>query len=251
MTIRQIKLGFCELFPFFMDPSWHSQIMRKVVFASLVLFCLPLVAEAQQGKLYRWVDENGQVHFSDSVPPQYSEQPKQRVDEHGIARENIAGKKTPEQIAAEKREAKLAQQRELQKRADRALLVTYQTVEEIQMHRDRRLELFQASVRVTELYLTNQRRQLDSMHRERLQYKPYSSDPGAPTVPPKLIREIQEAEALIDRHQDNLQHYKEEDERIRQQFEGDIIRFKKLKGIKGDNLSTMTAAQSAAQTVPE
>lgn len=225
--------------------------MRNTLFLIAVACFLPLLAWGQGGSLYRWVDENGQVHYSDSVPPQYSEQPKQRVDEHGIARQHIAGKKTAEEIEAEKRAAELAQQLELKKRADQALLVTYQTVEEIEMHRDRRLELFQASVRVTELYLTNQRRQLDSMHRERVQYKPYSSDPDAPMVPSKLVREIKETEALIDRHQNNLQHYKEEDERIRRQFETDIIRFKELKGIKSGDLSTMTAAQNENQAVPE
>ena len=46
-------------------------------------------------------------------------------------------------------------QKELQMRADRALLATYQNVDEIVMHRDRRVELFQAQSRVTELYLRN------------------------------------------------------------------------------------------------
>ena len=54
----------------------------------------------------------------------------------------------------------------LQKRQDQALLATYLSVDEIIMHRDRRVELFQAQSRVTELYLRNLQRRLDNLRSE-------------------------------------------------------------------------------------
>jgi len=32
---------------------------------------------AEHDRVYRWVDEDGQVHYGDSIPPEYSDLPKQ------------------------------------------------------------------------------------------------------------------------------------------------------------------------------
>ena len=151
--------------------------MRLKLFAFALFLLPPLVAGAQQSKLYRWVDADGVVHYGDKVPAEYSELPKQVVNDHGVAVEQLAGKKTEEEIEADRVAAELEMQKELQRRADQTLMVTYQTVDEIEMHRDRRVELFQAQSRVTELYLSNQRRALDMMQREASRFKPYNADP--------------------------------------------------------------------------
>jgi hypothetical protein len=56
-----------------------------------------------------------------------------------------------------------------------------------------------------------------------------------------LVQEIQETENTIDRHKSNLQKYQLDERTIIERFEGDINRFKNLKGI----------TMSAAQTLPE
>jgi len=143
----------------------------------------------------------------------------------------IAGKKTAEEIAAEEREKELAVERELQRRADQALLATYVNVEEIVMHRDRRVELFQAQARVTELYLRNTLRRLKSLEKDARRYKPYSSDPNAPIIEDALLDDIRETKSAIERQEGNLQQYRSSQEQIIARFEGDIVRFKNLKGI--------------------
>jgi hypothetical protein len=205
--------------------------MRLKLFAFALFLLPPLVAGAQQSKLYRWVDADGVVHYGDKVPAEYSELPKQVVNDHGVAVEQLAGKKTEEEIEADRVAAELEMQKELQRRADQTLMVTYQTVDEIEMHRDRRVELFQAQSRVTELYLSNQRRALDMMQREAARFKPYSADPNAPMVDPDLVKEINETKSTIARHEDNLLNYRAEERQIIARFEGDINRFKVLKGI--------------------
>ena len=104
-------------------------------------------------RVYKWVDEEGQVHYGDSIPPEYSDLPKQVLNEHAVTVDHLEGRKTAEQLAAEQKARDLAMQKELQLRADKALLATYLTVEEIVMHRDRRIELFQAQSRVTRMTL--------------------------------------------------------------------------------------------------
>ena len=94
--------------------------MRKIKFTALLTILLPLVAGAQEAKVYRWVDENGVVHFGDSIPAKYAELPKQVLNDHGVAVEELEGKKTPEQIEAERIEKERLMAIELRKRADQA-----------------------------------------------------------------------------------------------------------------------------------
>jgi hypothetical protein len=186
---------------------------------------------AEHDRVYRWVDEDGQVHYGDSIPPEYSDLPKQVLNEHAVTVQHLEGRKTEEQLVAEAKARELEMQKELQLRADKALLATYLSVEEIVMHRDRRIELFQAQARVTELYLRNLERRLAKLKREAARYRPYSEDPDAPLINEDLVADINETQSTIARHQKNLLKFQEDEQQIVARFEGDINRFKALKGL--------------------
>ncbi len=206
--------------------------MRLQAFSILLIIVLPIAALGQaQQRVYRWVDEEGVVHFGDSIPAQYAELPKQVLNERGVTVDHLQGKKTPEEIEAERLARELEAEQELQRRADQALLATYLTVDEILMHRDRRVELFQAQSRVTELYLRNLQRRLDSLERDAAAFKPYSSDPEAPLIDPDLAEDLRTTRETIARHQNNLQKFRTDEQQIIARFDGDIDRFKVLKGI--------------------
>jgi len=213
--------------------------MRLKVISIILCLLVPLAAGAQQRPTFSWTDDEGVKHYGDKIPAEYADKPKQVVNEHGVTVGVIAGKKTDEQIEAERAAKELQVQKELQRRADQALLATYVNITEIEMHRDRRVELFQAQARVTELYLRNLHRRLSQLKGEAGRFKPYSSDPDATVIDPDLVDEIQETEGTITRHKGNLQKYRAEEERIIERFEGDIQRFMILKGL------------THAQTVPE
>lgn len=206
--------------------------MKPYLIFSAVLLSLSLsaVAESPQ-KLYRWVDGEGVVHFGDSVPAEYAEIEKQVLNEHGVTVDILRGKKTDEEIAEEKRQEEIQLALELQRRADQALLATYLSVDEIEMHRDRRIELFQAQTRVTELYLRNQRRRLESLQKEASSFRPYSSDPDAPLIERDLADDIAETKDVIGRHEINLERFQDDEANIIARFDGDIARFRLLKGL--------------------
>ncbi len=213
--------------------------MRNViVIAALVVLASTAQAREEQ-KVYKWTDEDGNVFYGDSIPAEYADRPKERLNEHAVTVEELAGKKTAEQIEQERLENERRVAQELQMRADRALLATYLSVEEIEMHRDRRVELFQAQSRVTELYLRNLERRLDSLRNEASRFRPYSEDPNAPLIDDSLAEDLRETKATIDRHRRNLQKYENDERRIIERFDGDIARFKRLKGIdqKGGSAS--------------
>ncbi len=186
-------------------------------------------------RVYSWVDEDGVRHYGDSIPAEYAELDKQVLNEHAIPVGAIEGRKSEEELEAERREQELREAREAQLREDRALLATYLTREEIILHRDRRIELFQAQARVTELFLKNLERELAKLMTEAGRYQPYSEDPDAPMVDPDLVDDIKVTRSTIERHEANLDKYKEDEIAIMEKFDRDLKRFDELKGLTANN----------------
>jgi len=208
--------------------------MRIPVIAIALCFLVPLCADAQQTRTYSWEDPDdgdGVKSYGDSIPAKYAELEKRVLNEHGVVVETLEGKKTPEQIEAERVANAIKLAALLRQRADQALLATYIDVDEIELHRDRRVELFQAQARVTQLYLRNLRRRLTDLEREATRFKPYSLNPSAAMVDPGLVRDIESTKETIGRHEINLSKYETDEQNIIERFGGDIDRFMVLKGI--------------------
>ena len=148
--------------------------MKNFLATIAVLIILPLAASASENtqKLYRWVDSDGIVHYGDSIPAEFTDLERQVVNNYGITVGVMRAKRTEEEIAEDKRQDDLRLKRALQRRQDQALLATYLTVDEILLHRDRRVELFQAQARVTALYLSNPLHHLASSRAEASNYQP-------------------------------------------------------------------------------
>ncbi len=202
----------------------------QILAIGLLTISVSAVAQQSDGTIYSWVDEDGVTHYDDSIPAEYSELDRQIVNEHGVTLQELEGRKTEEELAAEREAEEIRLAQELQLRKDQALLATYLSVEEIEMHRDRRIELFQAQTRVTELYLRNLERELEKLERQASRYQPYSSDPDAEMIDQSLVDAIAETRETIERHENNLMRFEEDEASMIDRFEGDIQRFRNLTG---------------------
>jgi len=222
--------------------------MRKLIVITALVVLSSTAAAREEQKLYKWTDADGNVYYSDSIPAEFAERPKEVLNDQGVAVQELEGKKTAEQLEQEKRENEVRVAQELQQRADQALLATYLSVEEIVMHRDRRVELFQAQSRVTELYLKNLGRRLESIRNEASRYQPYSDDPKAPMIPAELAKDLQETKDTIARHENNLKKYEHNEREIIERFDRDIARFKILKGIVEEDHETKVANRPPSVT---
>ena len=205
--------------------------MRKLFTISLLLAFGANASAGEEKRLYSWTDEDGNVHYSDKVPAEAAEQNKTVLNDQGVAVGEIEGKKTAEQLEQERIAKEQAVAQRLQQRADTALIATYLSVEELEMHRDRRVELFQAQARVTELYLKNLHRRLDSLRKEASKFQPYNEDTSAPMIAPDLADDLQKTKETIARHIRNLQKYESDEREIIERFNNDIARFKTLKDL--------------------
>lgn len=206
--------------------------MRKLIITSILALVASSPAVAEETRIFKWTDKDGNVIYGDSIPAEYAERPKEVLNDQGVAVANLEGKKTVEQLEAERLATERREAQEMQLRADQALLATYLSVDEILMHRDRRVELFQAQSRVTELYLNNLERRMEKLRLEASRYRPYSEDTDAPMIDTDLADDLQKTRDTIKRHERNLEKYQADEQQIIARFDGDIERFKILKGIE-------------------
>ncbi|MCC7490030.1 MAG: DUF4124 domain-containing protein [Gammaproteobacteria bacterium] len=188
---------------------------------------------ASEAKTYRWVDKDGVVHFGDSVPPEYASSQKQVLNDYGVPVATESGLKTAEQVAAEKAAAKKAaeerQKAILASRRDQVLLDTYLSVDEIEALRDRRIELIDTQIKVTENYLQGLRDILQKLQAEAAGFKPYSPDPQAPPIDQRLAKELSNTMDSIMLYEKNLADTRNRKADVLGQFTADITRFKELK----------------------
>ncbi|MCC5861010.1 MAG: DUF4124 domain-containing protein [Gammaproteobacteria bacterium] len=177
---------------------------------------------------YRWVDDQGVVHYGDRIPPEYADQRSDVLNRHGVAVGSREGVRTAEAREAEAREAEARAERNAQQRRDRVLLDTYLSVEEIRMLRDRRLEMLQAQLDVTASTLERLYQQLHDLEMIAAEYRPYNDDPEAERIPEDLARDLAAVQGSVLDYERTLDQGREEQLRLMDRFEADILRFEEL-----------------------
>jgi len=79
--------------------AWSAKVLLSAVLLALLAGAAGAQSDKQK-KLYRWVDKNGQVHYGDSVPAEYSEQDRDLLNKQGVKVGREEGIITPEEAAA-------------------------------------------------------------------------------------------------------------------------------------------------------
>lgn len=211
--------------------SWS----HRLGLAALLLALCAGAAEAQTAKektkLYRWVDKDGQVHYSDSVPPEHAEQDRDILNRQGVPVAREQGLVTAEEAAAQAAAAQAAKDEQKRKLRDRVLLQTYQSVREIEVLRDNRLELVDAQLTIQEQSLANLRAQRAHIQKHAARYAPLNQDPKAQPLPEEVATDLERATSDIATQEANLLKRREERENIRLTFEADIKRYRELRAV--------------------
>jgi hypothetical protein len=179
-------------------------------------------------KFYKWVDDQGVVHYGDHIPPEYAGKEQRVVNSQGVETQRIDAQKTAEQAAAAEQKRQDAEQRESR---DRNLLNTYGSVAEIERLRDQRLELLSDQIKVTGQFLEILDGRLKNLRAASMRFKPYSNDPKAPPMSDQVAEDLVRVDNDLHTQEDNLREKRDEDAHMRTQFESDISRFKELKGL--------------------
>jgi hypothetical protein len=181
---------------------------------------------SQKGIAYRWVDEQGVVHYGDHIPPQYASQDRTILNSQGVEVGHLDAQKTPQEeaVAARAREALMKQ-----KQHDAFLVSTYTSVKDIEALRDARLDQMKGQRAAAEQYVESLRARLTSLQSRALAYRPYSKD--ARRMPDDLAENLVRTVNELRVQSSSLAAKSAEEAALRSQFQDDIERYRELHAI--------------------
>ncbi len=192
-----------------------------------VLLLASLCHPVEAAKLYRWVDEDGKVHYSDQVPPEHARQARQELNEQGIAVDSVDSAPTPEQMKAARAkaqaEAEARRQEEAQRRRDQILLNSYTGVADIERSRESEISALQRTVDMTRAAQESQRRQL-----AKLVSRAADMERAGNRVPEDLVSDMAKVRGNIQDRSDYIEEKRAEQAQVFAEYEQDIARYREL-----------------------
>jgi uncharacterized coiled-coil protein SlyX len=211
-----------------------------IVLSGLVLASAALAqATGEKGKqTYKWTDENGVVHYGDSVPAEYSQREQRLLNSQGLELQKRQAEMSPKEAA----EYAAKQKSEAQRRQhDMFLISTYPSVKEIENVRDVRLDQINAQVTAAEAYIASLTTRVDGLKQRALAFAPYNTKPGARRMPDNLVEETVRAMSELRTQNAALATKRAEHQGVVAQFDADIKRFKELRTSAAARLNQATS----------
>jgi len=186
---------------------------------------------ASAAKLYRWVDENGEVHYTDTLPPEQAGQAHQQLNTQGITVKSVDKAKSREQLAAEKqaqeeaarRAADAERARRLQAERDRTLLHTYVNEQDIIESRDRNIATIEGTINLSNNNLEKLRAQAESLRNDLAQAQPGSE------AAIKVESALRQTEDQIRDFENFIGKKRAEQNSLQQKFDENLRRFRELR----------------------
>ena len=221
---------------------------RHATIAAMILGLLaaafsPTGAEAQDQKVYRWVDEDGNVHYTESLPPDHKDSGHDVLNDRGIVLDEDM-KLTPEreeetrseeQIKAEEagelprdssglpRPKPLYTEQEKQQRMDNFLMLRYESEQEIvdamnveikQLNYDRRL-------------LEGSRESMNDAYRGQIRVAADKQRAGVP-IQGDVSAEIADLQSKLETNARSIAKLDQREQQLRQKFQEELDRYRFL-----------------------
>ncbi len=119
---------------------------------------LLLMAVTAEAKLYKWVDEDGKVHYSDKVPPDQIKNAREELNQHGVVKDKVDRALTDEERAAradelrKKRELAALKQQEAEALAKEKnkILMSYSSADQIKRLKSERVSALKRNIQTAE-----------------------------------------------------------------------------------------------------
>ncbi|MCP1673118.1 hypothetical protein J2T57_000210 [Natronocella acetinitrilica] len=202
---------------------------------ALLLVCLIVLmgpVQSAEAQLYRWVDDDGNVHYTDRLPPERARDGRRVYSPSGIAQEDIDAAPTEEQRQAlieerrrqEEQAAAERQAREEQAAFDRFLLRTYSSSDHILRVQESRLETLDRSRTLIETRLERDHGELEQLRGRAAE----AERGGSAEDLDGLYARIQRVESRIRDRQRELDNMDDEEDRLMTEFGRHLDRYQEL-----------------------
>ncbi|MEO6073248.1 MAG: DUF4124 domain-containing protein [Burkholderiales bacterium] len=217
-----------------MASNSHDMVIRRLSVVCALL--MPFAMQAMAAGTYKWVDEKGVTHYSDTLPPQYSKQANTQIDKRGVVTKKTDRALTPTEIEAREQE-KWRQKEEAakakeQKRQDDLLLATFAIEGEIDLARDRSLEPYDGKIylardriKYLQQYIADQNKELE-FHVAAGKSQKKKRAPGAPNA---LTRDIAASEKEIAELEVSINLLEKDKTKVVYKYSEDKRRFRDVK----------------------
>ena len=166
--------------------------------------------EAGKAKIMKWVDEHGVTHYGDTVPPQYAGK-QSSINARGLPQND------PVTDTSSSKESE-------QSRRDRTLQAVYSSDQEIDLARERNMQMDQVMLESLEQHKINVTSRLQELGQAQSSY----TKRGKP-VPEEIKADHKTATLHLDRINEQIAERKQHMDATRQRFENDKKRFIELK----------------------
>ena len=201
---------------------------RNIVNNTAYKFLLPLLLAAAalpvQAKMYKWTDAQGNVHYTDTLPPSAASQGSAELSKSGnVIKKTESAEERQKRLAAEAEAAERKKAADEQARKDRALLATYTSEKEIDLARDRALEQRSLVIKSAEARL----KQLEPGAKE-LEGKVAAAAKKGKPAPAHIQQQYDAKRAEVEEAQRTIKTNQEAMVAVRARYETEKLRFREL-----------------------
>jgi hypothetical protein len=199
----------------------------------LLLPALLCSTNAFAERTFKWIDNEGQVHYGNRVPPEYAKQERKVINERGRTIMVYEALKTPEQRKEEKRlaeiEAKNKALAEKQAIHDRSLLATYSSEQDMMLAKNGKVAAVDALLQLTNSRVESMKERLLVLTEEAATYE----RSGKP-LPASLESQINNLRVQITTNEEFIKEKEGERRTIVAKFDDDIKRYIELTAANPD-----------------
>ncbi len=206
----------------------------------MILLVVTLIFSASnvlaKKKMYKWVDENGKVSYSDTVQPEQIKKAHEELNEQGVVIQKVGNARTDEEFYQEKlKELRKKKELEKQKRLEQKrqnIIKAYTNEKEITRLNDERLASLERNIELAEQSLTFQR-----ASKEELMSRAADSERNGQVVSKALKSRIAIIEDKINYQLKFIEVKKKEINRVQLKFEQDLKTYREAKSAQNNEVS--------------
>jgi hypothetical protein len=197
-------------------------------YAVSLLIVISATAMPVQAKLYKWIDDNGQVHYSDTVPAQYLVKEHTEMNQQGLSVKQVDAAETDEERVERKRielvKARKAQRDEEKRRRDRILLDTYTTERDLVAARDARIEAVESQIQLSNSIIEDSIKKIEKSETLIASLKAQGR-----VVPETLYQKVDGDRSQLETQREVRRTHEDKRKAVNTQFSDYILRFRELK----------------------
>ena len=201
--------------------------MIRIVVATTVALGLLASSAVSAAKLYKWVDENGNVHYSDQVPPNQAKQARSELNEQGVAVKQVDRALTAEELAARRAEEKAAADAAAaiaaERERDRTLLDSYASEEDITRSYNQRVDLLDQTIEARKVEIGLREKNLAD-----LVGRAADTERSGRAVPEVLQKMIKDERTEIERQRGDIKKREQERVQAEKDYKVDITRYREV-----------------------